>query len=286
MFMRMNRIATIVAGITLIAGATSCNLIKKTGPVTAPSTPVKTISRTETMTVTDAEKIIGGEWTIYKVGNNKVTGENRPYINFNFADSRIYGSNGCNIINGNFAVSENNGLRITDVISTMMSCPDAVYEQAINRALDAVTSYRVSHKGHEYYMDLMNGDTQLMTLRKHNMDFLNGTWQVVEIEGTKYDNPDLEMVIDVQELRLHGNTGCNIVNGKLLIDPDKTTSIQFNDLATTRMMCPPETMQVETAYLVALEKVEYAHKGRNNTVQLLDKNNKPVMTIKRVEVDH
>ena len=168
----------------------------------------------------------------------------------------------------------------------MMACPDAKFEQTFNKALDDVRYYSISKKGHEYFLDMKNSQKlTVMVLRKHNMDFLNGTWNVIEISGKKYNNPDMEMVIDIQEQRLHGNTGCNIVNGALTIDPDKSNSIQFMDLASTRMMCPEENMKAETAMLVALESVEYAQKGKNNTVIMSDKDNQPILILKKVEVE-
>lgn len=281
----MNNIR-LLAGVALLALITaSCGVTKKTGTSQdKTTTPTPVVSQQNHPKV--SSDALAGEWTVYTVGGNKVTGEKRPYLNFNMEDHRLYGSNGCNIINGNFELSGNSKLKIGDMISTMMACADAPYEQAINLALDATQSFDITKKGHEYYLELRdNHGNNLMTLRKHNMDFLNGTWEVSEINGVKYDNPDMQMVIDIQEQKLHGNTGCNIVNGSLLIDPDKSNSIQFQNLATTRMACPPEIMKGETALLVALESVEYAKKGKTGTIVMLDKNNAPVLVLKKVDVE-
>lgn len=276
----------LIAGMTIIASlVTSCGVTKK-----STGTQSQTTTQQPVVTQLNHSKIssdaLAGEWTVYTVGGNKVTGETRPYINFNMDDHRIYGSNGCNIINGDFELSGGSKLKIGNVISTMMMCPDAPYEQAINLALEAVQSFDITKKGHEYYLELRDSKgANLMTLRKHNMDFLNGTWEVSEINGKAYDNPDMQMVIDIQEQKLHGNTGCNIVNGSLMIDPDKSNSIQFQNLGTTRMACPEEIMKGETALLVALESVEYAKKGRTGTVVMMDKNNTPVLVLKKVDVE-
>ncbi|MFG6381730.1 MAG: META domain-containing protein [Muribaculum sp.] len=271
------------------AFSTSCSVFNKnksTANTTAPKTEtVKSPVSTGSQASVPVENL-GGEWTIYTVGGNKVTGENRPYINFSMDDHRIYGSNGCNIINGDFATPSGTSLKISNVISTMMACPDAKFEQAINKGLDAVRSYSLVKKGHEFYLDLKNSNgVTVMTLRKHNMDFLNGTWEVKSINGKEYNNPDMEMVIDIQEQKLHGNSGCNIMNGSLSINPDKSNSIQFLDIATTRMMCPEANMKAETALLVALESVEYAKKGKNDTVIMSDKNDQPIIILKKVDVN-
>ena len=271
------------------AFSTSCSVFNKnksTANTTAPKTEtVKSPVSTGSQASVPVENL-GGEWTIYTVGGKKVTGENRPYINFSMDDHRIYGSNGCNIINGDFATPSGTSLKISNVISTMMACPDAKFEQAINKGLDAVCSYSIVKKGHEFYLDLKNSNgVTVMTLRKHNMDFLNGTWEVKSINGKEYNNPDMEMVIDIQEQKLHGNSGCNSMNGSLSINPDKSNSIQFLDIATTRMMCPEANMKAETALLVALESVEYAKKGKNDTVIMSDKNDQPIIILKKVDVN-
>ncbi len=283
----MKRNLPLIASAAIImAMAPSCGVLNKNKSATTQSGTSVTAPATRPATSAISSEALAGEWTVYTVGGNKVTGENRPYINFSMNEHRMYGSNGCNIINGDFELKGGDRLTITNMISTMMMCPDAPYEQAINLALEAVQSFEIDKKGHEYYLQLRDSrDNVLMTLRKHNMDFLNGSWEVTEINDISCDNPDMQLVIDIQEKKLHGNTGCNIVNGSLLIDPDKSNSIQFQDLATTRMACPENIMKGETAMLVALESVEYAKKGKANTIIMLDKDNKPVIVLHKLDVE-
>ena len=87
---------------------------------------------------------------MFSVNGKKVTGEERPYVNFNLEDHRIYGSNGCNIINGDFTANDNSSIRIENMITSMMACPDAPFESAINLALDNARYFNISKQGHEY----------------------------------------------------------------------------------------------------------------------------------------
>lgn len=277
----MKKLNLLITAIAAMSITTSCSIFKSHKTPVA-ETPVET-EQTDMNKATVNANAIAGEWNVFSVGGKKVTGEERPYINFNLEDHRIYGSNGCNIINGDFTAKDDSSLRIENMISTMMACPDAPFEADINLALDNARYFSISKQGHEYYLVLLdNTRKSIMTLRRHNMDFLNGSWKVEEINGHDNDNEDVQMVIDIFEQRVHGNTGCNILNGSLLIDPDKSNSIQFSNLATTRMMCPD--MKTETAFLVALESVEFAKKGKNNTVIMTDKNNKPMLLLKRIDV--
>lgn len=275
---KLNLLITVTAAMVM---TTSCSIFKSP-KVAVDETPIENEQSDMNQSAVNANAI-AGEWIVFSVGGKRVTGEERPYINFNREDHRIYGSNGCNIINGDFTANDDSSLRIENMISTMMSCPDAPFEAGINLALDNARYFSVSKQGHEYYLVLLDSARKsIMTLRRHNMDFLNGSWKVVEINGHDNDNEDVQMVIDIFEQRIHGNTGCNILNGSLLIDPDKSNSIQFSSLATTRMMCPDT--KTETAFLVALESVEFAKKGRNGTVIMTDKNNKPMLLLKRINV--
>lgn len=277
----MKKLNLLITAIAAMSITTSCSIFKshKTPVVETPVETEKTDMNKATVNAND----IAGEWNVFSVGGKKVTGEKRPYINFNLEDHRIYGSNGCNIINGDFTAKDDSSIHIENMISTMMACPDAPFEADINLALDNARYFNISKQGHEYYLVLLdNTRKSIMTLRRHNMDFLNGSWKIEEINGHDNNNEDVQMVIDIFEQRVHGNTGCNILNGSLLIDPDKSNSIQFSNLATTRMMCPD--MKTETAFLVALESVEFAKKGKNNTVVMTDKNNKPMLLLKRIDV--
>lgn len=232
----------------------------------------------------DYSALVPGEWTIFKVDGAIVTGDERPYITFDPAQSRFYGSNGCNTINGDYVLGKTS-LQFKNVISTMRACADAPFEYAINQALDKVSDYAVARNGHEFYMSLTSpAGEALMVLRKHNMDFLNGSWSVVALNGKAPDLQDdeaMQLVIDIPELKLHGNTGCNILNGNLLIDPDKTNAVQFHDVATTRMAC--RNYQQETSFLLALEAVDAATSMGDDTVALLNDEGKTVMTLKRIE---
>ena len=92
-----------------------------------------------------------------------------------------------------------------------------------------------------------------MELMHQNFQFLNGTWLVKEIDGQPVNVPDMKLVIDVDEGRLHGNTGCNIINGTLETDMDAANSISFQKIGMTRMMCPDA--QYETQLVVALRRL-------------------------------
>ena len=69
----------------------------------------------------------------------------------------------------------------------------------------------------------------------------------IVIDETVKNLPVLEIYI--KEERVHGNTSCNTINGKIKVDESE---IKFYDIVTTEMACPDN---LEQRFLSALEKV-------------------------------
>lgn len=231
-----------------------------------------------------ADFTINGEWTIYSVRDNIVTGEERPYITFDLAAKRFYGSNGCNILNGDLMAEAKNELRLENIISTMRMCHEAPFEYLINLAVSDVKTYAARQEGPVTFLDLKGADDRtVLVLRRHNMDFLNGAWKVVSLNGKPLTgDDDATMTINIPDLKIHGTTGCNIFNGSLFIDPDKINSMQFMDLATTRMMCPPDSR--ETEFLLGLESVETAKSLGGNEIAMYDTEGNEVFRMAKIEL--
>ena len=223
---------------------------------------------------------IGGEWTIYSVRGNLVSGEERPYITFDLPARRFYGSNGCNIINGDLAIKAKNELLMENVIATMKMCDDAPFEYLINLAVSDVRGYSARQEGSITFLDLKGAaGNVVMVLRRHNMDFLNGAWKVTDLNGTPLTD-DASITINIPDLCIHGTTGCNIFNGALFIDPDKIDSMQFINIATTRKGCPPDSR--ETEFLLALESVETARSLGNDTIAMYDPDGNELFKMTRI----
>jgi heat shock protein HslJ len=232
---------------------------------------------------TAAVPAINGEWTIYSVRNNLVTGEERPYVNLDFAANRFYGNNGCNYINGDLSVYGSN-VKFTNMISTLKMCSDDQFQYLINLALNDVETYAVRQESPITFLDLKDASGRVvLVLRRHNMDFLNGAWTVTELNGTALEQDDeATMTFDTTDLKIHGTTGCNIFNGELFIDPDKINSLQIIKLITTRMSCPNITR--ETEFLLALESVETACQISGGSVVLYDTENNPIFKLEKMDL--
>ena len=89
----------------------------------------------------------------------------------------------------------------------------------------------------------------------------------------------MKLVIDVEEGKIHGNTGCNVMNGTMEINMNAANSISFQAISKTLMLCPDDNY--ETQLLVALEEAMRAKPMQGGKVELLDSQNKPVLLLER-----
>lgn len=303
----MNKLIKISAVCIVAAMAASCSITKKNvntingaqATKTETSTPAPTNTGTSTQPATssnaentpsateslsDLEQRLGGKWIIIQVGNTTIDrDEDMPYIIFEPSTSMIYASNGCNTLNGTYTAKSQNTISFQNIASTLRACPDVPYENQINAVLsEQPVPFKITEIGSESFIDFLdvNGKS-IMKMRRGNLEFLNGQWDVESITGlSKLDVP-ANIFFDIAELKLHGNTGCNIVNGDIYLDHRRPNSVDFSNMMTTRMACPYDKQQ--TAMLVALEETASALNDGIDKVLLLNSDGKILMTLKKAD---
>ena len=70
-----------------------------------------------------AQGIIKGDWSIEMVNGKAVVGEDAPFLKFEPEENRVYGNNGCNVINGTFTYNiADSTLTFSNLASTMRLC--------------------------------------------------------------------------------------------------------------------------------------------------------------------
>lgn len=209
-----------------------------------------------------------GEWDLESMRKKPVQTRERAYIYLDFKNYKVYGNNGCNDLNGRFQL---NGKNITflDMITTDHTCHNATSERTVMKTLSEVRTYEVTQLYGMEYLSLMNNKgAVLMTLKRQNLDLLGGVWLVKEVDNEIVSDKNMRLVIDPVMQTLHGQTGCNIINGSITIDTAKDFAIQFEDLRSTEHHCGD--MTAETSMLLALERAEYCKRVNDQEVALLD----------------
>lgn len=296
----IDRICPLLVTLAITGGMTSCDtltgLFKKSSASEASSSTVKK----EVVLPQDREAIevpvdpktyspeefakgvIKGDWAIEDVFDQPAIGEKAPFIKFVQEDGKIYGNNGCNTINGNYEYNPaDSTLTFENIAVTLMLCnKDGLTDFLINKALNETRRYTLVDTEEGYDMNLFNeGGQQIMRLTHQNLDFLNGTWKIIAIDNKEVDIDDMKLVFDIDEHKFHGNTGCNVVNGRLETDMEQPNTFSFESIGVTMMWCP--TMEYQTAMLVALEEACRAKPINKKQVQLLNEAGNPVITLQR-----
>lgn len=231
-----------------------------------------------------AKGVVRGDWAIEEVAGKPAVGEKPPFLKFETDSKRVYGNNGCNVLNGKYTYNpQDSTISFQDVVTTMMACGNReITDVEINLALNNTRTYTwsLSDDDDTYYLYFYDaGGQRVMTLMHQNFAFLNGTWRVVSIDEDPVNVPDMKLVIDVDEGKLHGNTGCNILNGTLDTDMDTPNSISFQQIALTKMACPDP--QYQTRLIVALEDAAQAKPVSKDKVLLLNNQQQVVLTLVR-----
>ena len=160
----------------------------------------------KTFALSNPVKQLSGEWTVKKLRNKAVTTSERAYLNFDVTNARLYGSNGCNVINGKFTL---NGANITfaDIITTHNSCSNSSASRNIIKAIAETTNLTISEeKGIEYLVLRNKSNHELLRLKRHDFTFANGAWTVKEIGGEPMTQCLMKLVIDTDQLSIHGDT--------------------------------------------------------------------------------
>ena len=286
----MRRIFGYTSILILAVSLGSCSLLKKENTVKEESfipQDREAIQKVEKINTFKPEEfsrgVVKGDWAIEEVFGKKAVGEQAPYLKFSQFENRVYGNNGCNTVNADYKYSvKDSTLTFSNVLTTMRLCAmEGITEREINQALNETRYYTIVSNDDYYFMKLFNkSHDEIMVLMHQNFAFLNGAWKVVKIEDEPIDNPEMLLVFDVDEKKVHGNTGCNVLNGKLETDMDAPNSISISNMGVTLMMCPD--LDKERLLLIALEDANKAKPINSGEVQLLNSDDKVVLILKRM----
>lgn len=224
---------------------------------------------------------ITGEWNVVSVEGKQVTGN--PYIGFDTENGRLYGNAGCNRIMGGFEIdSVNPGhIGLTNVASTRMMCPDMETEQKVLEALNEVTGFKSSATG----VELTDKDGKvLISLEKRetpavSVNDINGEWKISKVEGAAVEVADKTpfLSFNVAENAVHGNGGCNIINGSFSQEEGNPSSLKFGHMISTMMAGPG--METERKVLAAMNKVASFVVNEDGTLSLMDAENNEVLLL-------
>ena len=160
----------------------------------------------------------------------------------------------------------------------MISIPIADYTKIVFGA----KGYKNAGKDKMYLCNSSN--RPVVVLQKKEADVklsvLNGEWKIKEVNGeaiTSGMEKQPFIAFDVKKKTIHGNAGCNLINGGFETSTSNAKSISFPGVATTMMACPD--MEVESRVLKALNSVQSFGKLAGGGIGLYDADNNLVMVL-------
>lgn len=264
-------------GLLILLSIASCKTSKK---ITNTQREETTAQTTVPQNLTISREELEGTWIVKTAEKKAVVGESPVEITFDLTNGRIYGNDGCNVVNGTVILEGDNQLRFESLISTMKACRPEVTDRIVLNALNNTRSYKRSDT-QELGMKFCDqkGKT-VMTLEKRMVDWLNGSWKVTAINGKTINNENPTMVIDIPEAKLSGFAGCNRMFGNIVLD-GTPYGIAFTQIGATRMACPD--MTTEQTFLSALEKVTGFYIVNNSHAALYQQPQQPIILLEKVQ---
>ncbi len=257
-----------MASIILMMGTTSCKTTEKAEMTKHNSTQVTQVEIKDLHPID--EDLLQGNWIITSAMGNSLISDETAYIIIDAKNHRIYGNNGCNTFNGTLVLGENCSISFTDCITTLMACRPEVTDGNVMQALGRTTYYNTTQHNHNVLIiDLLDSTgSTVATLQRDMREMLNGQWSIVEADGMKIKLDEMpQIVIDIEESKFTGNSGCNIMNGNI-VSNDKENKINFVGVISTRRMCSPQVMEVEDKILDVINKIKSFSILDNNRVAL------------------
>ena len=205
-----------------------------------------------------------GEWNIVEVNGSAITIKEMPYIGFDAEEGRVYGNAGCNNIMGAYKQNvETGSLDLGQLASTMMAGPNMDVERNVLNALGQVKGYKSVSKDEIALCNEKNRPVVVLKKRSQEMPLkdLNGEWSIVKVYGEDV-SAELEkrpfLAFDIDKKNINGCASCNNIRGSFIINDVQKQSITFQNIASTRMMCPDMTL--ENNIIQILNKAD--HYGR------------------------
>ncbi|MFI6998559.1 META domain-containing protein [Nocardia sp. NPDC050175] len=177
-------------------------------------------------------------------------------LTLSFKDDRIAADAGCNSYSGAVAL-DNNKLHVTGLAGTLMACAGdhAGADEWLNGLLTSDPTWQLDDTKLTLKNDKLTVTMQDKKVANPDRPIKGRTWIVTalitpdaQIRSQTIDEVKPTLTIS-EDGTVSGTAGCNRMTGHAT-GPDTDLTFQ---IATTKMLCSPEVMEVEQAVLKALD---------------------------------
>ena len=149
--------------------------------------------------------------------------------------------------------------------------------------MNEFSGYKASDAG----VELTDKDVKVfMSLEKRespavSINDINGEWTISKVDGVEIEVADKTpfLSFNVADNAVHGNGGCNIINGSFSQEEGNASSLKFGQMISTMMAGPG--METEGKVLEAMNKVASFVVNEDGTLSLMDAGNNEVLLLVR-----
>jgi heat shock protein HslJ len=115
----------------------------------------------EDMEITDKH------WELVQLNGKTIEVDKDAFIKLDSENNHFNGNSSCNVINGSFELSGNNGITLSNIVMTRMACIDNNVEHEFLQVLNQITNYLITKN------ELLLQNSQGIVLAKFQSDFFN-----------------------------------------------------------------------------------------------------------------
>lgn len=194
--------------------------------------------------------------------------EDGTFITAQFSEEGLLsGYSGCNRYTTSFN-TDNGRMSVKMPASTMMECDRGMQQEALfQQSLAKAESYAIKGDVLEITYDAGQGVLQFTS---RHLPIENVLWTLVALNGQGIETGFAPATLlfengpEPDQGTMGGTAMCNNYSGGFTVDQD---ALSLEVITTTRMNCPEDVMQAETAYLEALQAAQsYQVLGQTLTI--------------------
>ena len=187
----------------------------------------------------DKKVQIDGKWILNTINNSPINRSIRlPNIELNLTKMSLRGSGGCNNYSGQIKSLTDKKISFGNIASTEKACAYKHIEAEYFSALRKTTAYHLNDdiitfndKGGNKVLSYMKKEEPEVNQRLHDI------WNATRIMGSPINrmSPIPRLEINLTEMKVFGNDGCNNFNGK--IKTANENHLLLGNIASTKKLC-------------------------------------------------
>jgi len=188
-------------------------------------------------------QIVQGSWVLTELDGQELSlapDQKQPMLTFS-ESGQVTGYVGCNPLTGGYEIMDGQRVKFSQLGVGLSSCPNADTEGQFLSALNTADNFMLI--GDKLSLTVGRRAPMAVLSRRTEDGITNKYWKLVRLEGRNVVMAEGQQREQYFTLRSDGTiigfAGCNSFNGSYTHEAGKKRIRVGDDLASTRMACPP-----------------------------------------------